>query len=143
MLDPSTWRDRLPSTVRGRLEAFAEGLETISTEQLILLGSRPLDTESHERARAAADERIQWHAWQEPVLSLRHELLQWLIRRFSQVPRAEVIPFAGVTESIAVVDEMRIAQSLADALRAIVVWDEIDEGYRDELLGTWSALVSR
>ena len=127
--------------MRQRLEAFALGLESLSTEQLTLLGARPLDTETHEHARAAADERIQWHGWQESVLSVRHELLQWMIRRFSQVPRSEVVPFAGVPDNLRVADEMRIGQSLADALRALVVWDEIDAGYRDQLIGAWSALV--
>jgi hypothetical protein len=141
VLDRTEPFERLPTAVRQRLEAFADALESISTEEMTLLGARPLDTETHERARAAADERIQWHGWQQAVFSMRHDLLQWMIRRFSQVPRSEVIPFAGVTDNLRVADELRIGQSLADALRAIVVWEEIDEGYRDELLGAWSAVV--
>jgi hypothetical protein len=141
VLDRTEPVERLPSVVSQRLEAFTRALESISIQQLTLLGARPLDTETHEHARAAADERIQWHAWQDAVLSMRHDLLQWMIRRFSQVPRSEVLPFAGVSDSLHVADELRIGQSLADALRAIVVWDEIDDGYRDELLGAWSALV--
>ena len=140
MLDPTEQVARLPSAVRQRLEAFALALESISTEQVLLLGARPLETEAHEHARAVADERIQWHGWQEPVLSMRNDLLQWMIRRFSQIPRSEVVPFAGVPETLQVADSMRIGQSLADALRAIVVWDEIDEAYRDELIGAWAAL---
>jgi hypothetical protein len=64
-----------------------------------------------------------------------------MIRRFIQFPRSEVALVTGVPQNLRVADEMRIGQSLADALRAIVVWDEIDEGYRDELLGAWSALI--
>ena len=142
VLDPNDSFQRLPSTVRNRLEAFAEALDSISTEQLTLLGARPLDSDTHERARAAADEQIQWHGWQEALASIRHSLLQWMVRRFvSMSSRADWGQVGLMRENLRIGDEMRIGQSLADALRAIVVWDEIDEAYRDELLGTWAALI--
>jgi hypothetical protein len=134
---------RLPTSVRARLEAFAEALDQVPTSHIALLGARPMDTVSHERARAAADERIQWHGWQEPMSFLRGELLRWMAGRFSRrIPLSETLGYVATSDNFRVMDELRIGQSLADALRAVAVWDEIDEGYRNELLGAWAAIVS-
>jgi hypothetical protein len=134
---------RLPTAVRARLEAFAEALDQLPNTQITLLGARPMDNETHERARAAADERIQWHGWQEPMAFLRSELLRWMAGRFSRrIPLSEALGYVTLNDTFRVVDELRIGQSLADALRAIAVGDEIDEGYRDELLGPWAAVVA-
>ena len=73
---------------------------------------------------------------------MRHELMQWLVTRYTRrIALTDVYQFHAVSDGFRAVDQLRIGQSLADALRAIAVGNEIDEGYRDELLGPWAALA--
>ena len=38
-------------------------------------------------------------------------------------------------------DQVRVMRSLQDAVTAVALWDALDDGSRDELLGPWVALV--
>ena len=131
---------RLPLRIRQRLDAFAEALDDLSADDLPLLGARPLDIPVHEAARESADRIAAERGWIDGLAAAFGLALDWLDRRFSewQVMRTlTAIPNPATRPE----DRARVAQSVVDAVRAVALWDDLDEADRDELMGPWAALV--
>ena len=134
--DPSA---RLPAEARARLEAFARALERIHVDDL------PLHVASHrepghrraiERAALAArtgrlDDVVDW---------TRRALAEGIVREYANARLR--VGIAGLNTSPGFGDdELRVLESLADAVTAIVLWDRIDAADRSELLGLWDRLL--
>jgi hypothetical protein len=132
---------RLPANVRQRLEAFAQAIDDVPPIELAMFGTRPSDAEAHDRARADADEIAAWHGWREGLETARERSVAWLEQRLDASPHEGY--WTGLRSDVALrpEDRLLIAQSLADAVRAIALWDLLDESDRDELLGPWAGLV--
>jgi hypothetical protein len=132
---------RLPRRVRERLEDLAIALEAVPAEQIALLGARPIDETRHQQARDSADEIAAGYGWSDAVRAARAAPMAWLDH---QLPDSMTWPMSSGARSqpvTTVADRVRIAQSLADAVRAVALWDDLNEDDRDELVGPWAVLI--
>ncbi len=134
---------RLPLRIRQRLDAFAEALDDLSLRDLPLYGALPFDPRRTELARKEADRLAAERGWTDGLIAARRIVLDWLDRRFVELGPTDSFPGLPAVSrySVSVRDRIRIGQTLADAIRAVVFWDELAEADRDQLLGPWAALV--
>lgn len=133
---------RFPRRVRDRLERFAQAIDTVPNDNLAIFGTRSLDPETHDEARATADRVAGEHGWDGGVAALRDVAIDWVGQRMDD-PSAWVGATGRRADSLSMrPDDLgRVGQSLADAFRAVALWDDLDDERRDELLGPWASLV--
>jgi hypothetical protein len=133
---------RFPRRVRDRLAAFAEAVDGVPNNDLAMFATRPLDSAAHDAARATADRLAAERAWQDGMAALRALAINWIQERIDDPTAwAGIAGRRGDGLSTQVDDLRRVTQSLADAFRAVALWDELDEADRDELLGPWGSLA--
>jgi hypothetical protein len=133
---------RFPRRVRDRLEGFGEAIDTVPNDNLALFATRSLDRERHDEARAAADRIASEHGWDRGIAALRDVAIDWVGQRMDD-PTAWLGAVGTRADSLSMRPEDlgRVGQSLADAFRAVALWDDLDDERRDELLGPWASLV--
>jgi hypothetical protein len=132
----------LPADARQRLDAFTAALERINVGDMSLYAI-PGDEAEMDRARQAAH-RVARELGLEPALeAARHEVLGFVAEDYRDT--ASGLGYVGAGPSVgfgADDDRLRVMQSLADAVMAIVLDDALDEADRDELLGAWDELLA-
>jgi hypothetical protein len=133
---------RFPRRVRDRLEAFAEAVDGVPNDSVAIFATRSLDREKHDEARATADRIASEHDWDGGIAALRDLAIDWVEQRMDD-PSAWLGALGTRADSLSMRPEDlgRVGQSLADAFRAVALWDELDDERRDELLGPWVSLV--
>jgi hypothetical protein len=132
----------LPPDVRRRLEQFLQRVDRLRVEDLPMFAAQPLDKAEHDESVNAAT-RAAFDAGRRIVLDeARRELTAWLNRLYS---RQQAYPeWAGPSMSRSVGtagDRAAIHSSLMDVMTALVLWDVLDEVYRDHLVGPWGARI--
>jgi hypothetical protein len=129
----------LPADIVTRFERFSDRLEREPLEQLIALAARPLDPAAHDEALADA-ERLARERHREAVLADAYDALdQFVHRQYSGSPMPWTTPLGSPGTPV---DRVRLVRSLHDAAAALLCWDLLDEGDRDELLGPWQSLAT-
>ena len=132
--------ERLPADARGRLQAFAAALERIRLEDLPLYAVQtvePAHGATVERARAAAAAS----GLDGAVDVARDGLTSYLERVYAD---AQFRSSGAALQwgSLGTLEErMRLTQSLGDAAAAVVLWEQLDEADRAEMLGEWARLL--
>jgi hypothetical protein len=132
---------RLPSEVRRRLTEFIGRLERLPVEEMVALAARPLDPDQHAHAIAVADEAARESLRGDALDRVRSDADEFVVRLFN---RSNVQPGwyeANWGRPGSATDRANLATSLGEALTALVVWDRLDDGDRDQLLGAWGGLV--
>ena len=132
--------ERLPADARGRLRAFAAALERIRLEDLTMYAVRPI-----EPAHGEAFERAQAAATATGVDGAVEEARQGLMAYLERVYLDGAFRTSGATlhwGGLGTMEErMRIMRSLGDAAAAVVLWEQLDETDRAEMLGEWAKLL--
>jgi len=121
--------------------AFFERIERQRVEDLVPRAARPLDETAHAEVIDRATEAAISAGLHETVLDAQRMVDDWVIRLFN---RSNVQPGwweanwgrPGTTE-----DRANLAQSLGEAVAAVILDDRLDPADRDELLGAWADLV--
>jgi len=130
----------LPGDARERLDAFTAALERANVGDLSLYAIPGDDAEIDRARRAALD--IARERGVEPALeAARHEVVALVADDYRQT--AAGLGYVGAGPSVgfgADDDRLRVMQSLADAVIAIVLGDALDDGDRAELMGAWDEL---
>jgi hypothetical protein len=132
----------LPPDVRRRLEQFLQRLDRLRVEDLPMFAAVSLDKDGYEESVRAAS-RAAFEANRRGVLDQVHrDADAWLNRLFS---RHQFYPeWAGPQMGMiagTVGDRIRLAEALKSVLSALVLWDILDETYRENLVGAWAALI--
>jgi hypothetical protein len=132
---------RLPADARERLEVFARALDHVHVDDLALHVARrrqPRHRRAVEQAELVAIEsRIV-----DEVGAARHAILDQVMRVFANAQlRVSSIGLNSAIGLGTVDDRVRIAESLADAVTAIILWERLDADTRAELLGLWDRLL--
>jgi hypothetical protein len=130
-----------PLRVRDRLESFAEAVETLPHERMAIYAVSALDASAHDAARETADRAASEHQWDRGIAALRALAVDWVSRGLVDRPPWMASELGMPTRVLRPADTARLAQSLADAFRAVAMWDDLHETDRDELLGPWASLV--
>jgi len=134
-------RAALPADARARFEAFTAALERIDVGEMSLYAI-PGDEAEMEAAREAA-RAIARERGLEPALdAARQEVLAFVSEDYRETS-AGLGYLGGTSPTVgfgAGDDRLRVMQSLADAVMAIVLDDALDESDRAELLGAWDGL---
>jgi hypothetical protein len=134
--------ETLPSNVQAGLESFLKRVERLRIEDLPMFAAAPLDQEAYDESVTAAT-RAAFDTDRREILEEGHRAAsRWLDRLYSQ---QQFYPeWAGPAMSRSVgtaADLTRLRRSMLDAISALVLWDVLDEAYRDELIGPWAALI--
>ena len=141
MSDTGDALERLPADARARLEAFAAALDRVHVDDLILHVARRRQPR-HRRAVETAELAAIEHRLLEPIGAARRIVLEGVLRAFAdaqlRVGLGGVNPIGGGP----VDDRVRVAESLSEAVTALVLWDRLDADTRGELLGLWDRLLS-
>lgn len=133
--------DGLPPDARERLEAFAGALERVHVDDLPLYTARARQP-GHRRATEAAALSAVEHDLSSPIEAARRALFESIFREFANAQLRVTYVGVNTAPGLGSTDErVRIMQSLADAVTAIVLWDRLDRHVRDELLGLWARLL--
>jgi len=139
--DASDALNALPADARARFDAFTEALERIDVGAMSLYaipGDEAEMEQAREAARAVARER-----GLEPALdAARQEVLAFVSEDYRETS-AGLGYLGGTSPTVgfgAGDDRLRVMQSLADAVMAVVLDDALDPDDRAELLGAWDDL---
>jgi hypothetical protein len=139
---PGDALERLPADARERLDAFARALDGVPLEDLPLYVARvrqPRHRRAVERAEVTAIES----GLGEPVAAARQALIEAVIRKLADSQFRVWIGGVQMAPNLGPVDDrVRIAESLRDAVTALVLDDRLDADDRGELLGLWGRLIS-
>lgn len=132
--------ERLPADARGRLETFARALDRIHIDDLPLHVARRRQPR-HRRAVETAELVAIESGLVDQVAAARRAILDQVLRAFAdagfRVSYVGLNPVGGAP----VEDRVRIAESIAEAVTALVLWDRLDADTRGELLGLWNRLL--
>ena len=132
--------ERLPADARGRLETFARALDGIHIDDLPLHVARRRQPR-HRRAVETAELVAIESGLVDQVAAARRVILDQVLRAFAdagfRVSYVGLNPVGGAP----VEDRVRIAESIAEAVTALVLWDRLDADTRGELLGLWDRLL--
>jgi hypothetical protein len=133
--------NELPADARARLDAFTAALERINVGDMSLYAI-PGDEAEMDRARQAARD-VAGERGLEPALEAsRHEVLQLVAEDYRDTASGLGYVSAGPSVGFGADDDrLRIMQSLADAVMAVVLGDALDESDRAELLGAWDEVL--
>ncbi len=142
MTGPGGALDRLPSDARTRLDEFAGALDRVQADDLALFVARERQPR-HRRAVEAAELVTTESGLVEVVAAARHAIVEAIIRELAERQFRVWIGGVAMAPNMGPVDQrVRLAQSLSDAVTAIVLDDRLDVADRDELLGLWSRLIA-
>jgi hypothetical protein len=133
----------LPADAHARFDAFTAALERLDVGAMSLYAIPGDDAEmeqAREAARAVARER-----GLEPALdAARQEVLSFVTEDYRETS-AGLGYLGGTSPTVgfgAGDDRLRVMQSLADAVMAVVLDDALDPDDRAELLGGWDDLLT-
>lgn len=129
----------LPRDVRRRLETFTSKVERVPLDQLPMYAARPLGSD-HRRALENAELMANSNGRSEAVAAVRENSYGYLERQFADAQLHTSIAGLNWIGTGRVEDRARVAASLTEAITAIALWDLLDEGDRDEMLGAWAEL---
>jgi hypothetical protein len=132
---------RLPADARLRLDAFARALERIPVDDLPL-HVRRVRQPVHRRAVEAAELVASEHRLGEPLRAARQVMLDGLFRAFANGQFRVWLGGEAMAPNLGPVDErVRIAESVSDAVTAIVLDHRLDPDVHAELIGLWDRLL--
>jgi hypothetical protein len=133
--------DGLPDDARERLDAFARALERIHVDDLPLHVARRRQPR-HRRAVETAELVAIESGLDGAIRRARHAMIEGVIREYAA---AQIrVSFAGLNSvggGGPVEERVRVAESIADAVTALVLWDRLDAAERGELVGLWERLL--
>jgi hypothetical protein len=134
----------LPADARARLDAFTEALDRVNVGDMTLYAIPGSEAEI-DRARQAAHAVAHERGLEPAIEAARHEVLEFVAEDYRETS-AGLGFLGGGSPTVgfgADDDRLRVMQSLADAVLAIVLDDALNESDRAELLGAWDELGAR
>ena len=133
--------DRLEPATRATLEAFAEAVDRMHVDDLPLHVAR-VRQPRHRRAVETAELVAIESGLAEPVAAARRIMVEAVIRMMNDRQFRVWVGGVAMAPNLGPVDQrVRIAESLADAVTAIVLGDRLDADVRADLLGLWDRLL--
>ena len=135
--------DALPADARARFDAFTAALERIDVGAMSLYAI-PGDEAEMERAREAGRAIARQRGLEPALEAARQEVLAFVTEDYRETS-AGLGYLGGTSPTVgfgAGDDRLRVMQSLADAVIAIVLDDALDPDDRAELLGAWDGLLA-
>lgn len=134
--------DRLPGSVRRRLAAFSGKVERVRLEDLPLYAATPDGRAEHQQALDSAERAAAESGRGRAVEVARSSVGEFLLRFYGDSQYRPTWVGLNWGQSLGTTDDrVRVMRSLGEAVAALVLWDVLTEGQRDELLGPWAALV--
>jgi hypothetical protein len=136
-------RASLPADARARFDAFTAALERIDVGAMSLYAI-PGNEAEMERAREAARAIARERGLESALDGARQEVLAFVAEDYRETS-AGLGYLGGTSPTVgfgAGDDRLRVMQSLADAVMAVVLGDALDPGDRDELMGAWDGLLA-
>jgi hypothetical protein len=131
----------LPGGARARLVAFMTALEHVNVGELAMFAVRTREP-AHGRAVAAAAEAARERHLEPQVEAAREVAVDYVTRAYQHGMLR--ISYFGPTEATGfgpAGDRVRVMQSLADAVTAVILDDALDDADRAELIGAWHGLL--
>lgn len=133
----------LSAEARARLDAFTAALARIDVGAMSLYAI-PDDEAGMERAREAARAVARERGLESALEGARREVLAFVAEDYRETS-AGLGYLGGTSPTVgfgAGDDRLRVMQSLADAVLAVVLDDALDSDDRAELMGGWDDLLA-
>jgi hypothetical protein len=134
--------DALPADARARLDAFTAALDRVDVGDMSLYAI-PGDEAEIDRARQAAHAVARERGLEPALEAARHEVLEFVADDYRQTVAG--LGYSGAAPTVGFGpdgDQLRVMQSLADAVLGIVLGNALDEADRAELIGAWDSLLT-
>ena len=131
----------LPADARERFDAFTAALERINVGDMTLYSIPDAETDI-DRAREAAHGVARERGLEAPLEAARQEVLAFVAESYREASAG--LGYMGSSPTIGFGpddDRLRVMQSVADAVTAVVLGDALEGGDRAELLGGWGSLL--
>jgi hypothetical protein len=131
----------LPADTRERFDAFTTALERINVGDMSLYAI-PGDEAEMQQARDRAHSVARELGLEPALEAARQEVLESVAEGYREA--AARLGYEGTAPTVGFGpddDRLRVMQSLADAVMAIVLGDSLDESDRAELLGAWDGVL--
>ena len=142
MPDRSDALAALPADARARLDVFTEALKRVDVGEMSLYAI-PGDEGEIERAREAARTVARERGLEAALEAARQNVLAFVAEDYRGTT-AGLGYIGGTSPTVgfgAGDDRLRVMQSLADAVMAVVLDDSLDPDDRAELLGAWDEIL--
>ena len=142
MPDRSDALAALPADGRARFDAFTEALKRVDVGEMSLYAI-PGDEAEIERAREAARTVARERGLDAALEAARQNVLAFVAEDYRGTT-AGLGYIGGTSPTVgfgAGDDRLRVMQSLADAVMAVVLDDSLDPDDRAELLGAWDEIL--
>ena len=131
----------LPADARERFDAFTTALQRINVGDMSLYAI-PGDEAEMQQARDRAHSVARELGLEPALEAARQEVLESVAEGYREA--AARLGYEGTAPTVGFGpddDRLRVLQSLADAVVAIVLGDLLDESDRAELLGAWDGVL--
>jgi hypothetical protein len=131
----------LPADARVRFDAFVAALERIDVGDMSLYAI-PGDEAEIERAREAAHGVARERGLEPALDAARQQVLAFVADDYRETTAR--LGYTGTSPTVGFGpgdDRLRVMQSLADAVIAVILDDALDPDDRAELLGGWGGLL--
>jgi hypothetical protein len=131
----------LPADARTRLDAFFDALGQINVGDMTIYAASPIQP-GHDLAVRTAESAADGLGLEAAVAATKEAAADYVARAYQNaMMRISYMGTMTATGFGEAADQVRVMRSLQDAVTALVLWEALDEGSRDELLGPWVALV--
>jgi hypothetical protein len=139
-VDPDALRS-LTTAERARLERFAAVFERLDAKRYATL-TEGYDTAEVAAAKAAAQELVGGSR-------RRRDAVRAAVRTFTDAATVAYADRMSLPDTLLLFqslpdrapDRMRFLESVERVVVALILWDELDEGDREVLVGPWATLV--
>ena len=133
--------DGLPHDARQRVAAFAAAIDRLAVDDLSLYVAR-VRQPRHRRAVETAELVAIESGLGAVVGAARKAMIEGVLRQMADGQfRVWVGGVAMAPDQGPVDQRVRIAESIADAVTALVLQDHLDEADRGELIGLWERVL--
>jgi hypothetical protein len=133
----------LPTDARARLDAFVAALERIGVGDMSLYAI-PGDEGELEQARKAAHSVAAERGLEPALEAARQDVLAFVANDYRET--SAQLGYRGSSPTVGFGpgdDRLRVMQSLADAVLAVILDDALDPDDRAELLGGWDGILPK
>ena len=133
--------DGLPHDARQRVAAFAAAIDRLAVDDLSLYVARVRQPRHRRAVETAALVAIE-SGLGSVVGAARKAMIEGVLRQMADRQfRVWVGGVAMAPDQGPVDQRVRIAESIADAVTALVLQDHLDEANRGELIGLWERVL--
>ena len=133
--------DRLSAGSRARLDRFATAFQLLDSDLYTAFAASSHDADERRSALERVQELIGQGSRREGVLAALVEFREFAVRSATEAMSGSNAALFTRTNVATAEDRVRFLAALELAVVVVLLWDEIDEDERHDLLGPWAEMA--